>query len=189
MRNVVDLPAPLAPSRPKISPRATVKLTSFTATKSPKRRVRCSHRRSRASPALRSRMRLLAGRCDARRRASRATGPASALLPLPQPRDEAVFEARRRRRQRQVRSIDNERADLAARPPQSPRAPGCPGSPRRSRPGASARRACSRRRPSLAVAKKLRPAISAVKAPGGPLPSNRPSWISSTASQRSASSR
>ena len=42
MRKVVDLPAPLAPSRPKISPRATVKLTSSTATNAPKRRVRCS---------------------------------------------------------------------------------------------------------------------------------------------------
>ena len=40
MRMVVDLPAPLLPRKPKISPRATSKLTSSTATNWPKRRVR-----------------------------------------------------------------------------------------------------------------------------------------------------
>ena len=40
MRIVVDLPAPLLPRKPKISPRATSKLTSSTATNSPNRRVR-----------------------------------------------------------------------------------------------------------------------------------------------------
>ena len=55
--------------------------------------------------------------------------------------------------------------------------------------GARASRSCSRRRLTAALAKKLRPANCAVKAAGGPLPSSRPSWISSTASQRSASSR
>src|SRR5436190_17474769 len=40
MRMVVDLPAPLLPRKPKISPRATSKLTSSTATNCPKRRVR-----------------------------------------------------------------------------------------------------------------------------------------------------
>src|SRR4051794_15709642 len=39
IRIVVDLPAPFAPRNPKISPSATSKLTSFTAVKSPKRRV------------------------------------------------------------------------------------------------------------------------------------------------------
>ena len=56
-------------------------------------------------------------------------------------------------------------------------------------PGARASRSCSRRLPTSALAKKLRPANSAVKASGGPLPSSRPSWISRTAPQRSASSR
>src|SRR5689334_18056882 len=37
---VVDFPAPLGPRKPKTYPRATSRLTSFTATKSPKRRVR-----------------------------------------------------------------------------------------------------------------------------------------------------
>src|ERR1700674_2836638 len=37
MRMMVDLPAPLLPSRPKTSPRETVKLTPSTAVKSPKR--------------------------------------------------------------------------------------------------------------------------------------------------------
>jgi hypothetical protein len=40
MRKVVVLPAPLGPSRPKISPRRTEKLVLATATKSPKRRTR-----------------------------------------------------------------------------------------------------------------------------------------------------
>ena len=40
MRMVVDLPAPLLPRKPKISPRATSKLTSSTAMNSPNRRVR-----------------------------------------------------------------------------------------------------------------------------------------------------
>src|SRR5262245_47504548 len=39
MRMVVDLPAPLLPRKPKISPRATSNDTLSTATKSPKRRV------------------------------------------------------------------------------------------------------------------------------------------------------
>src|SRR5829696_8372842 len=37
---VVDFPAPLLPRKPKISPRATSKLTRSTATNWPKRRVR-----------------------------------------------------------------------------------------------------------------------------------------------------
>src|ERR1700722_1940541 len=37
---VVDLPAPLGPRKPKNWPGATVRLTSSTAVKSPKRRVR-----------------------------------------------------------------------------------------------------------------------------------------------------
>ena len=41
MRIVVDLPAPLLPRKPKISPARTSNDTSLTATKSPKRRVRC----------------------------------------------------------------------------------------------------------------------------------------------------
>src|SRR5580704_10433488 len=44
MRIVVDLPAPFGPRKPKISPRWTSSVTSFTATKSPKRLVRCSIR-------------------------------------------------------------------------------------------------------------------------------------------------
>src|SRR5258708_29759399 len=40
MRMVVDFPAPLLPRKPKISPRATSKLMSSTATNWPKRRVR-----------------------------------------------------------------------------------------------------------------------------------------------------
>src|SRR3989304_5299994 len=40
MRIVVDLPAPLLPRKPKISPRATSNDTSSTATNAPKRRVR-----------------------------------------------------------------------------------------------------------------------------------------------------
>jgi hypothetical protein len=40
MRIVVDLPAPLLPKNPKISPARTSNDTSFTATKLPKRRVR-----------------------------------------------------------------------------------------------------------------------------------------------------
>ena len=40
MRIVVVLPAPLAPRKPKISPRGTLNETRSTATKSPKRRVR-----------------------------------------------------------------------------------------------------------------------------------------------------
>src|SRR4051794_13823169 len=40
MRIVVDLPAPLLPRKPKISPRCTSKLTLSTATNWPKRRVR-----------------------------------------------------------------------------------------------------------------------------------------------------
>ena len=39
---VVDLPQPFEPRKPKISPRAMRKLTSSTAVKLPKRRVRCS---------------------------------------------------------------------------------------------------------------------------------------------------
>jgi|GEM_PF-5855555 hypothetical protein len=39
---VVDLPQPLEPKKPKISPRSIVKETWSTATKSPKRRVRPS---------------------------------------------------------------------------------------------------------------------------------------------------
>src|SRR5438094_533857 len=38
MRMVVDLPAPLGPSTPKISPRLTCRDTSFTAVSEPKRR-------------------------------------------------------------------------------------------------------------------------------------------------------
>src|SRR5215510_13514622 len=41
MRIVVDFPAPLLPRNPKISPSRTSNETSLTATKSPKRRVRC----------------------------------------------------------------------------------------------------------------------------------------------------
>src|SRR5690349_12785186 len=37
MRISVDLPAPFGPSSPKTSPSSTVKLTRFTAVKSPKR--------------------------------------------------------------------------------------------------------------------------------------------------------
>src|SRR5258707_1279156 len=37
MRMVVDLPAPLGPRKPKISPRATSSVTLSTAVKSPKR--------------------------------------------------------------------------------------------------------------------------------------------------------
>src|SRR5512143_4057607 len=40
IRIVVDFPAPLGPRKPKISPRATSRLMSLTATKSPKRFVR-----------------------------------------------------------------------------------------------------------------------------------------------------
>jgi hypothetical protein len=40
MRMVVDLPAPFAPRKPKISPWPTSNETRSTATKSPKRRVR-----------------------------------------------------------------------------------------------------------------------------------------------------
>src|SRR6186997_1677506 len=40
MRIVVDLPAPLAPRKPKISPASTVRLTPSTAVKAPKRFVR-----------------------------------------------------------------------------------------------------------------------------------------------------
>src|SRR4051794_35525262 len=40
MRMVVDLPAPLLPRNPKISPRATSNVTLSTATNLPKRRVR-----------------------------------------------------------------------------------------------------------------------------------------------------
>src|SRR3972149_5415043 len=40
MRIVVDLPAPLLPRKPKISPRATSNDTSSTARNGPKRRVR-----------------------------------------------------------------------------------------------------------------------------------------------------
>src|SRR6476660_4348982 len=40
IRIVVDLPAPLLPRNPKISPRVTSKLMSSTATNWPKRRVR-----------------------------------------------------------------------------------------------------------------------------------------------------
>jgi hypothetical protein len=40
IRIVVDLPAPLLPRNPKISPARTSKDTSSTATKFPKRRVR-----------------------------------------------------------------------------------------------------------------------------------------------------
>ncbi len=39
MRMVVDLPAPLGPRNPKISPLATSRLMPSTATKSPKRLV------------------------------------------------------------------------------------------------------------------------------------------------------
>src|SRR5579871_1098768 len=42
MRMVVDLPAPLGPRNPKISPRRTSIDTLSTATKSPKRFVSCS---------------------------------------------------------------------------------------------------------------------------------------------------
>ena len=41
MRIVVDLPAPLLPRKPKISPRPTSNDTSSTATNAPNRRVRC----------------------------------------------------------------------------------------------------------------------------------------------------
>ena len=41
MRMVVDLPAPLLPRNPKISPRPTENERSSTATKAPNRRVRC----------------------------------------------------------------------------------------------------------------------------------------------------
>ena len=41
IRSVVVLPAPFGPSRAKISPGASSKETSSTATRSPKRRVRC----------------------------------------------------------------------------------------------------------------------------------------------------
>src|SRR5436309_3194431 len=44
MRIVVDLPAPLLPRKPKISPWRTSNVRSFTATNSPKRRVRCCTR-------------------------------------------------------------------------------------------------------------------------------------------------
>src|SRR5262249_43538581 len=40
IRIVVDLPAPLLPRKPKISPRRTSKVSASTATKSPNRRVR-----------------------------------------------------------------------------------------------------------------------------------------------------
>src|SRR5271169_242151 len=39
---VVDFPAPLGPRNPKNWPGATRRFTSWTATRSPKRRVRCS---------------------------------------------------------------------------------------------------------------------------------------------------
>src|SRR5215472_4482244 len=42
MRIVVDLPAPLGPRKPKISPGATSRVTRSTATKSPKRFTRFS---------------------------------------------------------------------------------------------------------------------------------------------------
>ena len=48
MRIVVLLPAPLLPRKPKISPARTSKLSSSTAVKSPKRRVR---RRTSMAPA------------------------------------------------------------------------------------------------------------------------------------------
>ena len=41
MRIVVDLPAPLLPRNPNISPRPTSNDTSSTATNAPNRRVRC----------------------------------------------------------------------------------------------------------------------------------------------------
>src|SRR6188768_3135147 len=44
MRIVVDLPAPFGPRNPKISPCDTSSDTSSTATKVPKRLVRCSRR-------------------------------------------------------------------------------------------------------------------------------------------------
>jgi len=39
---VVVLPAPFEPSRPKISPALTERVSSFTAVNDPNRRVRCS---------------------------------------------------------------------------------------------------------------------------------------------------
>ena len=83
MRKMVDLPAPFGPSRPKISPRATAKLTWSTAVKSPKRRTRS--RTSIAGPVRRPALR--GGGCGHRcacdrgsgvgRRRSRSTNPSS----------------------------------------------------------------------------------------------------------------
>ena len=50
---VVLLPQPLLPRKPKISPRWMRKLTSFTAVKLPKRRVRCSASITGAAPVSR----------------------------------------------------------------------------------------------------------------------------------------
>src|SRR5690349_2407136 len=46
IRIVVVLPAPFGPSNPYVSPACTSKATSDTATRSPKRRVSPSHRRT-----------------------------------------------------------------------------------------------------------------------------------------------
>ena len=80
---VVDLPQPLEPRKPKISPRPMVKLTRFTAVKEPNRLVRS--------------VAWMAGSPPGSTRGGICQGAATARLGARQQRDERVFQVRRRR--------------------------------------------------------------------------------------------
>jgi len=153
MRKVVDLPAPLAPSRPKISPRATWKLTSFTATKSPKRRVR------RVTAMTSSVGDAAAGGAAA---GGAADGGAADGAAASSARNRATKASSKRGgwRERQARQVQGQRSGVGGVGAPVTTLTRLPWITASITSGARASRSCSRRRLTAALAKKLRPPIA-----------------------------
>ncbi len=170
IRKVVVLPAPLAPKRPKISPRRTVKVLLLTASKWPKN-LRKPSTSTTASVALSSVV-ALAGAV-----------PIAAVVPEPKSSTKASSKAGA------IGSHCSPAAGVTASGPVSTRMPSA--TIRASRtPGRcckDSRRA--RRRMSAWRTKKHRPRRGSVKLCRFPWRSTLPSWSRTMASQRSASSK
>ena len=189
---VVDLPAPLGPSRPKISPGCAVKLTPSTASRSPYRLEspstsithpppRCAAAASRAgSPA-----RWVPGGRPILRTAAAFSARSSGPEP-PERRDHLPLLARQQRARIEHQSValdareDRRLAAAAARPPRRPA---------RAARGGRARRACRAARPARcrcpAASRRRRPRPSTRRAPRAPAPAPRPAGAAPPSPTRS----
>ncbi len=210
---MVDLPAPLGPSSPKISPRRTSKLAPFTAMKEPKRRSR-------------SRTSMTGGASDASGTGEAArvcegqpgSGGAEAATnvswgaltagagssPVLGSCGSAANRARKPSSKPGFRGVRRPTVPAScpspASKPQSVSARAASGVPVSRRtppacntasvtPGAASSRFWAARARMVGVTNQVRPASGRVKSPGAPSPTSRPWCMMATRSQCSASSR